>query len=257
MKNKCRELMLQGGQAIGTFFEIGGSNAVECLGLAGLDFLIIDTEHGQFDVESTAEYVRAANLRDITPFVRIKDCTRPSVLKMLDIGAQGLIAPNVTSVDEVKSLVEYAKYYPVGQRGVYFGRESGWGTADYASSGLDVYFETCNRESLLIPQCETRGCLDHIEEITAIPGVDGIFIGPFDLSVALGKPGDFETAEFQQAIDRILKACKNAGKFASVFTMDPEAAKSYFKQGFDAACVALDTLYYINSYKQLVKQIRE
>ena len=213
MKNLLKEKLLAGQKGIGTFFEIGGSNAVECLGASGLDFFIIDSEHGPFEPESAADLVRAACLRDITPFVRVKDCSRAAVLKMLDIGVQGLVVPCVESVQEVRDLVSYANYYPVGNRGVMWGRDAIWGEADYASKGLAPYFETCNSETLLIPQCETAGCLAGIEEITHIDGVDGIFIGPFDLSVALNKPGEFGTQEFKDAIDRILKACKDAGKF--------------------------------------------
>ena len=199
----------------------------------------------------------AACLRDITPFVRVKDCSRAAVLKMLDIGVQGLVVPCVESVQEVRDLVSYAKYYPVGNRGVMWGRDAIWGEADYASKGLAPYFETCNSETLLIPQCETAGCLAGIEEITHIDGVDGIFIGPFDLSVALNKPGEFGTQEFKDAIDRILKACKDAGKFAMLYTGDAKSTRAYFEQGFDAAAVSLDTKFYINAFRSLIKDVRE
>lgn len=250
MKNLLKEKLLAGQKGIGTFFEIGGSNAVECLGASGLDFFIIDSEHGPFEPESAADLVRAACLRDITPFVRVKDCSRAAVLKMLDIGVQGLVVPCVESVQEVRDLVSYAKYYPVGNRGVMWGRDAIWGEADYASKGLAPYFETCNSETLLIPQCETAGCLAGIEEITHIDGVDGIFIGPFDLSVALNKPGEFGTQEFKDAIDRILKACKDAGKFAMLYTGDAKSTRAYFEQGFDAAAVSLDTKFYIRQRRR-------
>ena len=158
---------------------------------------------------------------------------------------------------EVRDLVSYAKYYPVGNRGVMWGRDAIWGEADYASKGLAPYFETCNSETLLIPQCETAGCLAGIEEITHIDGVDGIFIGPFDLSVALNKPGEFGTQEFKDAIDRILKACKDAGKFAMLYTGDAKSTRAYFEQGFDAAAVSLDTKFYINAFRSLIKDVRE
>ena len=89
MKNAIKEKMRSGEKVLGTFFELGGNTAVECLGLAGLDFFIIDTEHGPFDVESAMNFIRAGELRGISPLVRVKDTTRPSILKMLDIGAMG------------------------------------------------------------------------------------------------------------------------------------------------------------------------
>lgn len=256
MENLLKKKLLAGQKGVGTFFEIGGSNAVECLAVSGLDFLIIDAEHGPFGPESAADLVRAACLRKITPFVRIPDCTRPSVLKMLDIGAQGLIVPCVNTVEEVHNLVAYAKYYPVGNRGVMWGRDAIWGEADYASHGLNDYFETCNREALLIPQCETAGCLEHIEEIAAIDGVDGIFVGPFDLSVALGAPGQFAAGTFSAAIRRILRACKAAGKIAMIYTGDAAGTRANFAMGFDAAAVSLDTKLYVSAFRSLLHDIR-
>lgn len=257
MKNLLKEKILSGTKGIGTFFEIGGANAVECLGAAGLDFFIIDSEHGPFEPESAADLVRAASLRGITPLARIKDSTRASALKMLDIGVQGLVVPCVESVQEVRDLVGYAKYFPVGNRGVMWGRDALWGAAEYAAAGLSSYFDRCNGETLLIPQCETAGCLANIEEIAALDGVDGIFLGPFDLSVALNNPGAFDTEEFKNAVARVLKACKDVGKFAMTFAADAEAARTYFEQGFDAAAVALDTVFYINAFKRLIREVRE
>lgn len=254
MKNILKEKFLKGEKALGTFFELGSATAVECLGLSGLDFLIIDTEHGPFDVESAMDFIRAAELRKITPLVRIKDSTRPSVLKMLDVGAKGLIIPCINTVDEVRKLVEFGKYHPLGKRGFAPARAAGFGYEDFAKD-IDSYFEICNRETLILPQCETLGCLEHIEEIAAMEGVDGIFIGPYDLSIALGKPARFADPEVTGAIDRILKACKAAGKFAFIYAGDEEAARKHFDAGFDAIAYAMDALVYVNAFRGLVERL--
>ena len=255
MKNIIKEKMQNGEKVLGTFFELGGGTAVECLGLAGLDFFIIDTEHGPFDVESAMSFVRAGELRNISPLVRVKDTTRPSILKMLDIGAMGLIVPCVQTVDEVKKLVEYGKYYPIGQRGYAPARKAGFGFETFAKE-INAYFETCNRETLIIPQCETLGCLENIEEIVAIEGVDGIFIGPYDLSVAMGKPAQFADPEIVAAIARILAACKAAGKFSFIYAGSKEGAKKFFADGFDGVAYAMDAIVYINAYKETIKDIK-
>ena len=106
MINNIKQMVEEGRQALGTFCHLGGATAVECIGIAGLDFFVVDTEHGPFDAESTLAAVLAAERRGITPFVRIKDTTRSSVLKMLDIGAKGLVVPCVHSKEEVERLVE-------------------------------------------------------------------------------------------------------------------------------------------------------
>lgn len=254
MKNVLKEKMMRQEKVIGTFFELGGTTAVECLGISGLDFFIIDTEHGPFDVESSIDFIRTAELSRMTPLVRIKDVSRPSVLKMLDIGAKGLIVPCVENINQVKSLVEWAKYYPLGKRGFFTARPAGYGYKDFVQN-IDQYFKICNEETLLIPQCETIGCLESIEEIVNIKGVDGIFIGPYDLSIGMGIPSQFDQPEFLNAISRILKACQNAGKFSFIYTGSNDAAKEYLALGFNGVAVNMDAAILINAYKILIANI--
>lgn len=256
MKNKLKEKMKNGMPAVGTFFETGSAVTVECLGLSGLDFLIIDTEHGPYDVESSMEFVRAAELHGIEPFVRIKDHTRASVLRMLDIGAKGLIIPNIETIEQVKKLVEYGKYHPLGHRGFAPARCGGFGFAEHAAGSISEYFRISNAETMILPQCETKGCLVNIEEIVSIEGIDGIFVGPYDLSIALGIPAEFSNEKFIEALDRILKACKNTGKFALIYCGTVDAARKYIKDGFDGVAYGMDALVIINAYKDILKQIK-
>lgn len=256
MKNLLKEKMMLGEKVIGTFFELGGNTAVECLGISGLDFFIIDTEHGPFDIESSMDFIRTAELSSITPFARIKDVSRPSVLKMLDVGAKGLIVPCVENIEQVKNLVEWAKYYPLGKRGFFTARPAGYGYKNFVQN-IDNYFKVCNEETLLIPQCETIGCLENIEEIVKIDGVDGIFIGPYDLSIAMGKPSQFDDPDFLHAINRILKACKDANKFSFMYTGSNIAAKDYLAAGFNGVAVNMDASILINAYKTIINDVIE
>lgn len=249
MKNNVRERMLAGEKTLGTFMIIGSGTAAECVGLAGYDYVIIDTEHGPFDPENAIDYIRAAKLYGTTPFVRVQDTTRPSILKMLDGGAMGLIIPQIHSVEEIRRIVEYGKYPPVGSRGVAPSVGTAFWQEDYAQHGLTQTFETANRETMLFPQCETVGCLEHIEEIAAIDGVDGIFVGPFDLSVAMGMPLEFERPEFKAALQRILDACKAAGKPTMIYAGTIEDAKTDFAMGFDSVTYNQDAPLLIEMLK--------
>lgn len=249
MKNTTREKMLRGEKTLGTFLELGTASSAECLGLAGLDYLIIDTEHGPFEPESALEFIRAARLYNITPFARVKEISRPAILKLLDVGAQGLIIPNVSSVSEAEKIVEYGKYMPVGKRGVANSAGSGFWFEDYASQGLPHYFEVSNRESMLFPQCETLGCLEHVEEILAIEGIDGIFVGPFDLSAAMGIPGEFARPEFKDALRHVQKACAAAGKPSIIFAGNEAAAREGFQMGYDSVAYSMDAVILVNAYK--------
>ena len=255
MKNSMREKMSKGEKVVGAFSNLGSTAAIECLGLAGLDFVIIDTEHGPGDVSDTLPLILAAERRNITPIVRIKDASRSSVLKMLDIGAMGLMVPFVKSIDEIKKVVEYGKYIPLGQRGFGPGRQAGYGLLP-GSSGIDDYFHTCNRETLIIPQCETVEALSCIEEIARIDGVDGIFVGPFDLSIALGKPLQFNDSEFISAVERTVNAFKDSGKFCLTLAANGEIAKANFSKGFDGVASG-DTTFLISAAAKLAKDAKQ
>ena len=208
----------------GTFFELGGRAAMESLSRTGLDYVIIDTEHGCFSEESTADFILAAERGGLLPYVRIGDIRRPYVLRMLDIGARGLIVPQIHNVEEVKALIASAKFPPLGNRGYCPNRTTGWG-ADAWSKDTAAYMDECNRRCKLIPQCETRGALEEIEQIAALPGVDGIFVGPFDLSTAMGIPGEFERPEFRDALRHIAGVCRAAGKPTLIFAGSVAAAR--------------------------------
>ncbi len=243
MKNTMREKMLAGEKTLGTFMAIGSGTSAECIGLAGYDYVIIDTEHGPFNPDS------AAKLYGTTPFVRVQDTSRASILKMLDGGAMGLIIPQIHTIEEIRHIVEYGKYPPVGSRGVAPGVGTGFWAEDWAQHGLAQTFETANRETLLFPQCETVGCLEHIEEIAAVDGVDGIFVGPFDLSVAMGIPLDFEHPDFKAALSRILDACKAAGKPTIIYAGTEEDARKDFAMGFTSVAYNQDGALLIEALK--------
>ena len=227
MKNLWKEKLDRGEKTVGTFFESGSAAAIESMGFAGLDYVIIDTEHGPFEAESVGEFVCAAERRNLTPLARVREISRPAVLKLLDVGCKGLIIPQVHSIEDVRQVVEYGKYYPIGSRGVAGQRSNGF-TYDMGGS-LDEWFRNANEETLLIPQCETMGCLEDIENIAAAAGVAGIFIGPYDLSTAMGMPGQFSNPEFLKAVRRIIDACHAAGKFCMIYCDNAKKAQEYFK----------------------------
>lgn len=241
---------------VGTFFEIGGTTAAECIARSDFDYIIIDNEHGTLEPESTIDAIRGANLGGTIPFVRVRSYARPAIMKPLDVGAKGLIIPYVETIEQVKDIIRWAKFAPTGERGFCPSRKDGWG-CDYpmGENGLlmNEMMEYWNKETLVIPQCETRGCLEHIEEIVAMDGVDGIFIGPYDLSIGMGIGGQFDNPEFLAAINKVKDTCHKAGKFVIIFTMDPKAAQKYYAEGFDSVTVGLDINYYINACSEAAR----
>ena len=162
MENAVLKKFREGRPSLGTFTAIGNPLAVESLRYTGLDYVIVDTEHTPAGIESAAAQIAAAQGAGLTALARANEISRTAVLRLLDVGAQGVVVPCVETVEEVRELVQYAKYTPLGNRGFCPTRDGGWGYAPHAASIPD-YMETCNRETLLLPQCETAGCLERFE----------------------------------------------------------------------------------------------
>lgn len=257
MDNLFLEKTRQGQQTIGTFFEIGGTTVGEIMALTDMDYFIIDGEHGTYTPAQVADIIRAAEgAGRPAPFVRVKDSQRNSILQMLDVGAKGIVVPQIRSVDEAFRTVEYGKYYPVGNRGFAPTRNSLYGCAKEAQGSVQDYFDACNEKQLLILQCETVECLENIETIAAINGVDGIFLGPYDLSIDMGMPAQFDQPDFTHAVAHILETVKAAGKFCIIFAADEKTAISRLHQGFDSVTVSMDSLLYRQALNRTVETIR-
>jgi 4-hydroxy-2-oxoheptanedioate aldolase len=250
-----REKLLNGKKVLGTFFQSGSEAVMEAIAVSGLDFVIIDKEHGPIGVETALGLIRAAELRNITPLVRIKDISRSSVLKVLDIGAQGIIVPAVPGIDDAKKLVEYGKYIPIGARGAAMGRAADFGHGEYADD-IMAHFAHHNEQTMIIPMCESVEFLESIEEILQMDGIDGVFIGPFDLSIALGKPAQFSDPAVASAFERVLKACQATRKFCFIYAPTAEKAKDYFRQGFDGVAVEIDLQVVISGYKEIIRRVK-
>lgn len=251
MRNSFFEKYIAGEPSLGTFTHLLSAPAVEALARAGLDYVVIDMEHSPIGAEHAAELVGVASGAGLAPFVRVDEMSRSPILKMLDVGAAGLIVPQLETVEQARQLVGWAKFAPVGSRGYCPSRDGGWGLDDNYSDGMSGYMDWANRNTLLIPQCETAGCLEHIEEIVAIEGVDGIFIGPFDLSIALGIPGRFDDPRHIAAVERIRLACERVSKPCIMFCGSAEAAAGYFAQGFPSVTVSLDISMLIDAAKTM------
>ncbi|HIV21038.1 MAG TPA: hypothetical protein IAC81_03535 [Candidatus Scatomorpha stercorigallinarum] len=240
MKNAILEKFRRGEPSLGIISHLLSAPAIEVLAYTGMDYVLIDLEHSPIGAEHAARLVGVAQGAGLAPLVRVDGIGRSQILKMLDVGAAGLVVPQLETVEQARKLVSYAKFPPLGNRGYCPTRDGGWGSGSCYERGMDGYMAEANTSTLLIPQCETAGCLEHIEEIAAVEGVDGIFIGPFDLSIALGIPGQFGDPLLTEGIERVRRACAAAGKLCIMYAGSGEAAKRYFDQGFPSVAAGLD-----------------
>ena len=245
----------KGQRTTGSFLDTGSAASAECMAAAGLDYFIMDLEHSPYGISEAVECIRAAEGRGISPLVRIPEISRAYILKLLDAGAEGIVIPAVRTLEEAERIVEYGKYPPLGSRGYCPTRVNGFGSGPELEDGLLSYLSRKNRELMLIPQCETAECLEAIDEVAALDGIDGIFIGPFDLSIAMGIPGDFSNPEFKKAIKRIKDAVHRAGKPVFIFCPDTETALVRAGEGYDSLTVSLDTGFLTSAYAKLVKDL--
>jgi 4-hydroxy-2-oxoheptanedioate aldolase len=179
---------------LGMFVGIPSPALVEMCGHAGLDFIIVDNEHGPAGIESTENMLRAARSAGIVPVVRTLE---PDILRVLDIGASAIQVPQVNTAEQARRIVAAAKYPPLGTRGAAFSTRA----AGYGFFGGDAHIKASNEGTAVIVMAETRTAIENIDAIVAVPGVDAVFFGPNDLSFSLGFPGQMQHPDVVAAIE--------------------------------------------------------
>jgi len=250
MKNKALEKMKEGEPVFGMFCNLNSPEVVEIMGLAGLDFAVLDMEHGPFTFESVQNLTRAAELRGLTAIARATSGSRTDVLRALDTGVAAIVVPQVSTPEEAGEIAKWARYYPQGERGVALPRSS-----EFGSKSIVEYFKEANRETLVSVQIESRQALDNLDQIIGCPGIDMAFVGPFDLSQSLGIPGQVEHETIEKALDQIIASCARHGKYAGIFAANADQALRFKQRGFDLIAVGIDTTLFLQASKKLVQSL--
>lgn len=192
---------------------------------SGLDFLMIDNEHGIFDYTFLAELLTVSRLADVAAIVRLPDNSRAWITKCVDAGAGGFLLPMTDTADDIKKVIDYAKYAPIGKRGISTMRAH----TLYAPPRLCDYMTAANERVKVYAQIETVKGLESIEEILSVNGVDGVFIGPNDLACDMGCIGD--TGPVKAAIERVGASAKKAGKPFGIITASSELIEKALASG--------------------------
>jgi 4-hydroxy-2-oxoheptanedioate aldolase len=235
-----RKQVLAGEVMMGIGANLGSSLTVEMIGAAGFDWTWIDCEHGAGDYSELIPQIQAAGIYNSPAIVRIAWNEVPQFKRVLDLGAAGIMVPWVNSAAEAEQAASAMRYPPQGIRGVArINRACGFG------QNFDEYFKQANDNLLTVVQIETKEAVDRAEEIAAVDGVDVLFIGPLDLSVNLGRAGNYEHPEFSQAMDRVAAACRSNNKAAGILAPSLDFLESWIAKGFtflvvgsDGGCVA-------------------
>jgi 2-keto-3-deoxy-L-rhamnonate aldolase RhmA len=226
--NRMKQALKAGQPVIGTMLvELRQPSVMQILKAAGFDFVIIDSEHGPFNDETIADLSRAARQLDLTPIVRVPDMQYPYIARALDGGAQGIMLPRVTDAVHVQEAVSYMKYPPMGRRGCAFAR----GSTDFRGGPLAESMRAANEETLFMVQIETVEALEDIDSILEVPGVDAALLGPTDLSIALGEPGQIDSPVMQDAIRKTIAACQRHDVAPAIQLLDLDAAAAWADSG--------------------------
>jgi 2-dehydro-3-deoxyglucarate aldolase/4-hydroxy-2-oxoheptanedioate aldolase len=230
-----RARLADGGTALGTMvFEFHTLGLPRIVANAGADFVMLDLEHTGWGIEGIRPLLAAAAAHDVEPLVRVQGSARQLISPALDVGACGVMVPMIDDAIEAERVVQAARFAPHGSRG--FGLLYG----DQLADGVGEAMRAAEEGTLVILQIETESGLHHVEEIAVTPGVDVLWIGQFDLSIAMGIPGAFDDARMTEAEDRVLAACADAGIAAGVLVGSVDVARSMLARGFRMVALGSD-----------------
>lgn len=234
------------GVSIGSWLQSGSEVIAEILARAGFEWIAADLEHSAMSWESFSAFVRAVSAQGAKPYARVASNDLMSIRKALDCGARGIIVPLVNNAREAAYAVRAAKYPPMGIRGFAFCQANDWGDS------FEDYAATANRDIPLFVMVESREAVECIDDILRIDGVDGVFIGPYDLSGSYGLLGQLSHPVLQQAKERVVQACHTHGKVAGQHLVRPAKTdvQNAIGQGFGLLALGMDTTYVARASKE-------
>lgn len=245
-----RQRLSEPGQLLGTFSIIPSPEIVELTALAGFDVVILDMEHGAFDLAQLSPMILAARVWGAVPVVRVRHNEPSLVSAALDAGAAGVIVPQVSSSAAAEAVVSAARFPPEGTRGA-----NPWVRSAMYTSGGD-YYRQANEDVAAMVMVEGSEGVAAVDEILAVPGLDAVFLGPVDLSNALGVHGEPEHPTVVEAVERVVARAERRSVAVAVFASTPEAARRWLERGVKLVAVGEDTLHVLAALKAVVAAAR-
>ena len=215
---RMAEFLNEKRELLGLFCGITSPALVEMAGFAGFDFVVIDNEHGPAGIETTEHMIRAARCGNVIPIVRVSGANQQEILRTLDVGASGIQVPQVNTADQARSVVAAAKYPPAGNRGLAFSPRA----AGFGFFGGAAHVQASNEQTVVITHIETMEAVANLDAMLDVGGLDVVFIGPTDLSVSMGYPGNPSHPEVQATISSCIERITAAGVTPGVMVGNPE-----------------------------------
>ena len=249
MKNKLRHALLERQVTLGSWIQIGHPACAEVMARAGFDWVCVDLEHGVIDLETTANIFRGLAGFDCVPVARLPLNDPIWIHRTLDAGARALIIPMVKTAAEAEAAVREAKYPPRGVRGYGYSRANLYG-ADF-----ETYITSANDEIAMIMQIEHKDAIANLDAILRVDGVDGVFIGPLDLSGSMGITGQLDHPQMTAALDKYRAACRAHKKSAGMHIVRPNEAsiRRALDEGYTMLALGLDNVFMEQSARASLK----
>lgn len=229
---------------LGTFITLNAPELVESLGSVGLDYVCLEAEHSAFGIAQIESLIRAANLAGLPAIVRIAELG-PDIARVLDLGAAGIIVPRIETAEEARDVVRRARYAPEGERG------SGPGRATAYGAEVQSYLQNANDNLMVAIQIETAKGLEAVDEITAVPGVDAVCVGPFDLALSTGNA--MGSPALAKSIQHINNIAKQNGLATITVAPSPDMVKAARNAGDNMVIFGADRLFFMMGIKQLLE----
>jgi 2-keto-3-deoxy-L-rhamnonate aldolase RhmA len=245
---KLKQKLKNGETALGLWVTLESPSITEMAVLLGLDWICIDTEHGHLDFKEVLEHIRAANRSGVALIVRVQEIEQGVIKRVLDLGADGIIVPQICTAEEVERAVYFAKYPPRGFRGVGGERATLWG------KGL-ARARLANENTVVIPIIETVAAAKNIELIVQVPGVDAFFFGPADFSSSSGYLGQWEGPGVAEEIIRIKNQIRAHGFACGIMATDANNGQARLAQGFQMIGIGADAGLLIRGMTEMMQAL--
>jgi len=234
----------------GCWLNLGSPLTAEIVGLSGFDWVLLDLEHGAGEPKDLLHQLQALSNTAAAPVVRVESVAKQRIHRVLDVGAEGVMCPQIKTVEDAATAVKGMHYPPFGHRGVAkMVRATGFG------KNFDAYVANTQADIVGIIQIETAEALENVESIAAIDGVDVLFIGPADLTMSLGIFGQLDHPLFTEALEKIITAAKNAGKATGILIFDPKDFEAYQAMGIQLIACGSDATFVANGASELAKKL--
>lgn len=251
-ENFIKQKMHSGRSVVGPFLKMGEPVLIEQAALAGFDFCIIDMEHGPLSFETAQNLIMAAELHGMSPIIRTTDASDENILRALDLGAHGVQVPQVNTKEAAEKVVKAAKFFPLGSRGVCRYTRA----AEFTHIDKVSHFKRSNENVMVLVHIEGLEGINNLQEILEVPGLDVIFLGPYDLSQSCGVPGDVTNPIVVEKMKAAVAMASAKGIKVGTFVESADNVRFWKEQGVSYLAYSVDVGIYYNACKNIVDKIK-